>query len=146
MIIKVSQLLALHPTMDCSEFMQVIFKPMLECLPEDDYRRYEYESPADDSYTLDLEENLYLFKGIPEGFKLEFDLRLVHQEGGEGQGDHYEEVYEFKYKDGSSELIALYGFYSSHGGVNYECGEPAVVQPVQKTITVYEPINKKERS
>lgn len=59
----------------------------------------------------------------------------VHQEGGEGEGDHWESV---KYFKDHNIYIKVVGFYSSYNGTDFSgwssCSE---VKPKQVEITVY---------
>lgn len=61
----------------------------------------------------------------------------VHQEGGEGEGDHWESVKYFKDHD---VYIKATGHYQSHNGTDfYGWGETlSEVKPKEKTIIVYE--------
>lgn len=65
------------------------------------------------------------------------EIEEIHQEGGEGQGDHWESVKHFK---DHNIYIKVTGFYSSYNGTDFYnewdcCSE---VVPKEKTITVYE--------
>jgi len=64
-------------------------------------------------------------------------LTLIHEKGGhEGDGDYAERV--FKH-DVSGVIIKITGFYSSYSGTDWD-SEIKEVKPVEKTITVYEPV------
>ena len=62
-------------------------------------------------------------------------IEQVHQFGGEGQGDNYEVVNYFKDHD---VYISLWGYYTSHEGVDYSESDYTEVRPKEKTIIVYE--------
>ena len=60
----------------------------------------------------------------------------VDSYGGEGQGETWWTVIHFKEID---TYIKINGFYTSYDGTQFDgWGELSVVQPRQKTITVYE--------
>lgn len=60
----------------------------------------------------------------------------VFQEGGEGEGEHWEVVYHFEDHD---VYMQLTGSYYSHDGTYFDTWDDITeVRPVQKTITVYE--------
>ena len=58
----------------------------------------------------------------------------VYEEGGEGEGSHWEKVYHFKDHD---VYISMCGFYQSYDGVSFDAYEPEEVFPVQVTRTEY---------
>lgn len=64
------------------------------------------------------------------------EIEEVHQEGGEGEGDHWESVKYFKDHD---VYIKATGHYQSHNGTDFYGWESTLseVRPVIKTITVY---------
>lgn len=64
-------------------------------------------------------------------------MKEVHQEGGSGQGEHWESVKHFPKHD---IYIQITGFYTSGNGVEFDGWEDdcAEVKPQKKTITVYE--------
>lgn len=64
-------------------------------------------------------------------------VRVIDNEGGEGQGDHAHLVFEVTSGDGEVRLFKLDGYYSSHCGTEWD-GDLYEVEPVQRTITVYE--------
>lgn len=61
-------------------------------------------------------------------------VKMVKQEGGEGEGESYQIVNHFVTHD---VYIRLRGFYSSYDGVDFDGYDYEQVEPVQKTITVY---------
>lgn len=62
----------------------------------------------------------------------EIDLELVHSIGGhEGAGEYAERVFQHE-----NLFIKITGYYSSYNGTEWE--DCAIVEPKQKTITVYE--------
>lgn len=65
------------------------------------------------------------------------EIEEIHQEGGEGQGDHWESVKHFK---DHGIYIKVVGFYSSYNGTDF-CGGwescCSQVTPKEKTITIY---------
>lgn len=69
--------------------------------------------------------------------KEELDMELVHSEGGhEGEGEYAERV--FEHVNGDEKIyIKITGFYSSYHGTDWD-SDFEKVEPVQKTITVYE--------
>lgn len=62
------------------------------------------------------------------------DVKVVDQYGGEGMGDDYWMVVYFEKFD---TYIRLDGWYASYDGGTLD-GDPYIVEPRQKTITVYE--------
>lgn len=62
------------------------------------------------------------------------DIELVQQRGGEGEGDDFFIVAEFK---SEGKLIKFQGWYSSYDGVEWS-NDVKEVRPVEKIITVYE--------
>jgi len=76
--------------------------------------------------TYDVEENL-----------CGWNMNHVDSHGGEGQGENYWSVYKFE-KDGNEVFIQFRGWYASYHGADYE--GMCVVEPREKTITVYERI------
>ena len=62
---------------------------------------------------------------------------IVHTEqvGGEGEGDHWHQVWYFKDHD---VYIKITGNYSSYHGTDFYDGYGVEVKPVAKTITVFE--------
>lgn len=64
-------------------------------------------------------------------------FECAEQFGGEGEGDTYYSVYHFIDHD---VYIRFDGWYASHHGSEYN--EMFEVRPVEKTITVYELVNK----
>lgn len=64
------------------------------------------------------------------------EIEEIHQQGGEGEGSHWESV---KYFKDHNIYIKVTGFYSSYNGTDFDgwsdCSE---VKPIEKTITVYE--------
>jgi len=64
----------------------------------------------------------------------------IHQEGGEGEGDHWESVKYFKDHD---VYIKVIGYYQSHHGTEFYDGWGCChnVKPQERVITVYESFN-----
>lgn len=67
-----------------------------------------------------------------------FEFRSVASYGGEDCGSDYYNVIEVRLADNPDEtlLVKLQGWYASYNGADYESW--SFVQPVQKTITVYQ--------
>jgi hypothetical protein len=63
-------------------------------------------------------------------------IKEVHQQGGEGQGDHWESV---KYFPEHDVFIKVVGFYQSYNGTEFYDGWDCCseVSPKEKTITIY---------
>jgi hypothetical protein len=61
-------------------------------------------------------------------------VTLVDQEGGEGQGEHIWFVIKI-----GDQLFRKEGYYTSHYGTDWD-GPFSEVEPVQKLVTVYEPV------
>ncbi len=61
----------------------------------------------------------------------------IHQEGGEGEGDHWESV---KYFKDHGVYIKVVGYYQSYNGTEFYDGWECChnVKPQEKVITVYE--------
>lgn len=59
----------------------------------------------------------------------------VEQVGGEGEGDHWHQVWYFKDHD---VYIKITGDYSSYNGTDFYNGYGSEVKPVEKTITVFQ--------
>ena len=102
------------------------------------------------SLTLDeVLENLEKFtdkNGISELEYIEDDTKIgklkvscIEQVGGEDEGSHYHLLLQVK-KGAESAFVKITGYYSSYCGVEFDslssCAR--LVQPKQKTITVYE--------
>lgn len=67
-------------------------------------------------------------------------ISAVLDEGGEGEGDHAEMVRKIVFPDGHEELVRVTGSYASYDGFEWNYYDMHLCQPVEKTITVYEPI------
>lgn len=68
-----------------------------------------------------------------------FDYKSAGHYGGEGLGNEYWSVYEFRYTnlpDSPTVFVKFRGWYASYEGATYESW--SFVEPKQKTITVYE--------
>ena len=63
------------------------------------------------------------------------EVEEVDQYGGEGQGETWYSVKLFK---DHGVYIRIDGYYESYNGVEFDQGYGEVVEPKQKTITVYE--------
>lgn len=64
------------------------------------------------------------------------EVEEIHQEGGEGQGDHWESVKYFKDHD---VYIKITGFYSSYEGTEFESWDDCEnVRPKTVEVVVYE--------
>lgn len=100
--------------------MKKTFKEILEILEE---KLAKVEDFAYESYD---EEKLGLGP-----------IEEVHQEGGEGEGSHWESVQYFKEHD---VYISVVGYYTSYHGTDFYDGWSCCkeVKPKEKTITVYE--------
>ena len=59
----------------------------------------------------------------------------IEQTGGEGQGDHWHQVWYFKDHD---VYIKIIGDYTSYHGTEFYSGYGEEVKPVEKIITVFE--------
>lgn len=88
-----------------------------------------------------LEENLTISEFAWNDFSSE-ELGLgpckeVHHYGGEGKGEHWESV---KYFEEHGVYIKVVGYYQSYNGTEFYdgWGGVSVVEPKEKTITVYE--------
>jgi hypothetical protein len=78
------------------------------------------------------------YNHTPEEWKnMNVSFELLDSYGGEGQGDDFWSVYKFTdNRDGEEVLVKFEGWYASYSGAEYE--NCFVVQPREKTITVYE--------
>jgi hypothetical protein len=63
------------------------------------------------------------------------EIESIERVGGEGEGDHWHQVWYFKYHD---VYIKIVGHYQSYHGAEFYDGYGTEVKPVQKTITVFE--------
>lgn len=117
-------------------FEEIIEKLKKVCEDVDDFAYFEdipfvlKEGSAYEQEKFEYAGNTY--------YKIE-DIGLckqVHQQGGEGEGDHWESVTYFPEHD---VYIKVVGFYSSYNGTDFS-GWSACQQviPREKTITVYE--------
>lgn len=73
-----------------------------------------------------------------EGGKSCGSVTEVHQQGGEGEGDHWEKVFHYTDHD---VMVKITGHYQSYRGTEFYDGFDGCVKevkPVTKTITVYE--------
>lgn len=90
----------------------------------------ELNIPIEDFAFNEVDQN------ILSGFYIAFDE--IHQQGGEGEGDHWESV---KYFPEQDIYIKVIGFYQSYNGTEFYGGYKdccSEVRPKEKTITVYE--------
>ena len=118
----------------------------------DDLLRYLDETPSD-NYNKMAEEFFFgeadywagthwktkePFDDTPEHFKnMNVDFSRVADYGGEDMGSEYWKVYKFTDKNTGEEVyIKFDGWYASYEGAEYT--EMSIVQPVVKTVTVYE--------
>jgi len=64
------------------------------------------------------------------------EIQEIHQEGGEGEGSHWESVKHFK---DHNIYIKVTGYYQSYNGTDFSNWDRACseVKPTEKTITVY---------
>lgn len=70
-----------------------------------------------------------------------YSVTGIEKKGGEGQGEEYHIVLKIKDEESGHEEFWIHtGFYSSWEGVDWSYGECYQVEPVQKTITVYEEV------
>lgn len=89
----------------------------------DEWEKYSYEYEA-------LVKEYLISSSIPE-------WKEVHQQGGEGEGDHWESV---KYFPDHDVYIKVTGYYQSYNGTEFYGGYKdccSEVRPEEKTITVY---------
>ena len=83
-------------------------------------------------------ENEFFYNDISEiDYELENgdllkDYELVHQHGGEGEGDQYFTVYYFP---NANLHISFYGWYTSYNGADYS--DMYLVEPKEVMITEY---------
>jgi hypothetical protein len=65
------------------------------------------------------------------------EVQEIHQQGGEGEGDHWESV---KYFPEHNVYMKVVGRYSSYYGTDFDSdwSEVYEVKPKEKVITVYE--------
>ena len=69
-----------------------------------------------------------------------YTIKLAEQVGGEGEGDHYHIVLSIRDNNTDEMTYAKFdGYYNSWDGSEMD-DEPYLVQPKQKTITVFETI------
>ena len=70
--------------------------------------------------------------------KGDFTFTVVHHHGGEGEGSDYYSVIKIEHTlhPNKHKLVKFQGWYQSYEGAEYESW--SFVEPVQKTITVYE--------
>jgi len=119
------------PEMSCSDFIEIFLKDGV------------FGDRDEEHYSINLEDKyrkvfLETTQSIKSGDILYYTVRQVDQDGGEGQGEFYREVFEFTYADGKSEFIAVEGRYDSWDDTDYDIYEPKVVQPVQRLVTFWE--------
>jgi len=78
------------------------------------------------------------YDDTPEEWKnMNVSFTCVDSYGGEGMGDEYWSVYKFTDNNTGEEVYVKFdGWYASYEGATY--GNCFVVQPKEKTITVYE--------
>ena len=99
---------------------KLTFAQIIEVLKE------KYDDVSEFAYQDDFEDNEL---GLGE-------IEEVFQEGGEGEGEHWESVKHFKDHD---VYISVSGYYSSYDGTDFDGWEACTeVRPKEKTITVYE--------
>jgi len=77
--------------------------------------------------------------GDIQSFESIGECKEVFQQGGSGEGDHWESV---KYFPDHDVYIRVTGWYSSYGGTSFNGWEDSVkeVKPQETTITVYNSI------
>lgn len=96
-----------------------------------DWVAFKYED------NFNKEKNTYDLHNKETDEPIDVDLGTINhvdQYGGEGQGDDYWVVAYFEKYDA---YVRIDGYYASYDG-GYLDGEPRLVTPKQKTITVYE--------
>lgn len=72
---------------------------------------------------------------------LDLQIEALHDEGDcEGGGEHSEMVRKITYPDGYSEIVRVEGYYASYVGTDWNWSQMHLCKPVEKMITVYEPI------
>ena len=67
------------------------------------------------------------------------EVRLIEQFGGEDQGTDYYIIFSVTDSDGKKRIFKRCGYHQSHDG-SYLDGPTLEVEPVQKTITVYDEV------
>ena len=71
----------------------------------------------------------------------DYTTEIVKSHGGEGMGDIYYLVRRFTSVSNKEDFyVKKSASYNSYDGVYWEYGEETLVEPVQKTITVYEKV------
>jgi len=64
-------------------------------------------------------------------------VTVVDEYGGEGQGDEYWIAFRVEFAEGPIRFFRMNGYYASYDGGTFD-GPFEEVQPVEKTITVFE--------
>jgi len=126
---RIGDLIKENPDMYCNHFIQIFLDDEVD--REDE--QHILINLADEYSKADLE----ITDSIKDWDIMYYTVNLVHQKGGEGQGEYYVEVFEFTYADGTSEFIAVQGIYNSWDDTYYDRHKPKVVKPVQKLVTVW---------
>lgn len=126
---RIGDLIKENPDMSCSHFIQIFLDDELD--REDE--QHILINLADEYSKADLE----ITDSIKDWDIMYYTVNLVHQKGGEGQGEYYVEVFEFTYADGTSEFISIEGRYNSWDDTDYDGYKPKIVKPVQKLVTVW---------
>lgn len=85
---------------------------------------------------LDSGEKTCMFHGEPIGFfeNYSFNIELMEQHGGEGEGDQYWSVWKF-FKGSESVYYKFNGWYASYNGAEFT--EVFRVHPKQVMVTQY---------
>jgi len=84
----------------------------------------------------DIDPDRILYDG--DEFANEFDFEIVDEYGGEGMGESYWYVFKIKHPDHDEPVFIRFdGRYDSWNGSEFS-DEFRIVEPKQKTITVYE--------
>ena len=111
---------------------------------------FEEEEKAKDDYYDSIrdtrtDEEMAVYRSMPGRWELQNQWILnrlglgrvveVDQHGGEGEGERWWSVKHFVDHD---VYIRIDGFYQSYNGTEFYSGHGKVVQPAQKTITVFE--------
>lgn len=110
-----------------SEFEKL--RTRLEEIFEDDIHELAYSDFSGGCLTATEEKTIKEFG----------EVEVVFEYGGEGAGEHWEKVWHFKDQGIYIKLVGTYHFYN---GTYFDGGFSGLekVQPVEKTITTYQPV------